>query len=46
MTTGILEGAVMAFAKLNNNRDRIRALYEAMSREEMAADLGSAVRHD
>jgi hypothetical protein len=36
MTTGILEEAVMALLKLNNNRDRIRGLYEAMSPEEVA----------
>jgi hypothetical protein len=36
LTTEIFEEAVMALLKLNNNRDRIRALYEAMSREEVA----------
>jgi hypothetical protein len=34
MTTRIIEEAVIALLRLNNNRDRIRALYEAMSREE------------
>jgi hypothetical protein len=36
MTTNLIEEAVMALLKLNNNRDRIQALYEAMSREEVA----------
>ena len=37
MTTEIFEEAVMALLmKLNDNRDRIRALYEAMSREVVA----------
>jgi hypothetical protein len=36
MTTDIFEEAVMALLKLNDNRDRIRALYEAMSREVVA----------
>jgi hypothetical protein len=36
-TTEIFEEAVMALLKkLNDNRDRIRALYEAMSREVVA----------
>ena len=36
MTTEIFEEAVMALLKLNDNRDRIRALYDAMSREVVA----------
>ena len=36
--TPIIEDAIMALQKLNNDRDRILALYEAMRRNEEAMD--------
>jgi hypothetical protein len=45
MTKEIFEEAVMALLKLNDNRDRIRALYEAMSREEVAERREWEVSH-